>query len=125
MRLSLDTHILLWWYQQPEVLEEKLFSILIDRKNVVFVSSVVLWEITIKKGLGKLQVPPSFFKYLEEDFEELPISWKHAIEVQHLEGIHFDPFDRLLLAQAKLENLTLVTRDKNILKYTGVNLMQA
>jgi PIN domain nuclease of toxin-antitoxin system len=124
MRVSLDTHVAIWWYQKPELLKEATLSILADKNNIVYVSAAVLWEISIKISLKKLKISARFFDYIIDDFQELPISWKHANEVKNLPAIHQDPFDRLLIAQAKTDDLTLITSDKNILKY-NIKLIEA
>lgn len=118
MRLSLDTHIVIWWFENPEQLKESVIALIEDSANDVYVSSAVLWEISIKSAMGKLRLPANFISLLKKDFIELPILWKHTIELENLERLHQDPFDRLLIAQSKSENLTFVTKDKNILKYS-------
>lgn len=118
MRLSLDTHIVIWWFENPDQLKESVIALIEDSANDVYVSSAVLWEISIKSALGKLRLPANFISLLKKDFIELPILWKHTIELENLERLHQDPFDRLLIAQSKSENLTFVTKDKNILKYS-------
>jgi len=117
MKLSLDTHVVLWWYDEPERLQSSIIEAISDKSNTIFVSAVVLWEIVVKRQSGKLRVSSKLFDHIAEDFMELPISWKHIFELQKLEMIHNDPFDRLLVAQAITEDVTLVTHDHNIFKY--------
>lgn len=88
-----------------------------DKSNNIFVSAVSIWEISIKSSLSKLTVPTNFFDLVFTDFLELQVSWMHAREVAYLENIHQDPFDRLLIAQSRINGFTLLTKDKNIMKY--------
>lgn len=119
MNLLLDTHVLLWALSDSPKLSSEARAVIIDGKNVVFVSAVSAWEISIKKSLGFLQLPEG--DYLNElklhRFTPLDISTEHALAVEHLSMIHKDPFDRMLIAQAQSENLTLVTRDAKIKQY--------
>lgn len=87
-------------------------------RNDVLVSAAVAWEITIKKSLGKLEAPDDLEDAINDArFQMLPITVRHALEVQRLPPIHQDPFGRILIAQAMCEDLTLVTRDGRILRY--------
>ncbi|MFT4179211.1 MAG: type II toxin-antitoxin system VapC family toxin [Thermomonas sp.] len=117
MRLLLDTHVLLWALNDPARLGRKTRN-LIDRSEVL-VSVASLWEISIKAGLGKLKVEPrDIFDAIEPSgFDLLPIQAAHAIEVFSLGTTHGDPFDRLLVAQAKSERITLLTFDETLLGY--------
>ncbi|CAB1072852.1 Death on curing protein, Doc toxin [Olavius algarvensis Delta 1 endosymbiont] len=118
MNLLLDTHVLLWWLDADPTLSEKAKSTIADGKNLVFVSAAVIWEIRIKQALGKLDMPSNFRKVLErEAFEMLAITVEHSHAVGDLPAHHRDPFDRMLIAQATVERLTLVTRDIIIKKY--------
>ncbi len=104
----------------PE-LGDRAREIIASPANTVFLSAVVVWEARVKQGVGKLNVPPDFAAVLEDQgFEKLPISLAHAHEVQALPPLHRDPFDRMLIAQAKIEGLTLVTRDPIIAQYPVV-----
>jgi PIN domain nuclease of toxin-antitoxin system len=95
-----------------------------DGSNTVFVSSAVIWEIVIKKALGKLQAPDDITEVLEgSGFSQLPITIPHVLAVQKLPELHRDPFDRILIAQAICENLTLLTRDPQIEKYAVSHLV--
>ncbi len=119
MKILLDTHIMLWWFANDAALSEKTRKIIANTDNVIFVSVASAWEITIKKALGKLQAPDDLESAISaNNFEILPINIKHAIGISHLEPYHADPFDRILIAQAKIENLTLITHDKQILAYS-------
>ena len=118
MRYLLDTHILLWWLTNDKKLSKALRLIIADPENTLYVSSASVLEISIKTCLGKLSMPEN----LEEDFIEngfiaLPITIQHARLAGQLPDIHRDPFDRMLLAQAQLEKLTLLTHDKALKKY--------
>ena len=118
MNLLLDTHVLLWWIDANPTLSEKAKSKIADGNNLVFVSSAVIWEIHIKQALGKLEIPSNFRKVLDrQPFEMLAISAEHAHAVGDLPAHHRDPFDRMLIAQATVERLTLVTRDTIIRNY--------
>lgn len=118
MNLLLDTHALLWWLDDPDLLAEEARSAIEDGNNMVFVSAAVAWEIAIKKSLGKLEAPDDLQDMMgEEHFQPLPITIPHALAVAGLPAIHQDPFDRIQIAQAQLEKLTLVTRDGFIPQY--------
>ncbi len=110
--LLLDTHALLWWLASPEVLSEKAQAHLASVETEVYVSAASAWEISIKKALGKLAAPDDLLAQIAaEGFIPLPVRMEHALAVADLPLFHRDPFDRLLIAQARLENLLVVTRD--------------
>jgi PIN domain nuclease of toxin-antitoxin system len=116
----LDTHALLYLLSEPERLNTSLLSELQERQ--VYVSAVTIWEISIKVGLSKLELPHNFFECVEElEFDELSITHAHAREVLELEKIHSDPFDRMIIAQARVENLVIVTNDSLIQQYAGIH----
>ncbi len=119
MNLLLDTHAFLWAIDNNPNLSPKARDAIIDGHNVVFVSAATAWEISIKKSIGKLKVPNG--DYLEElilhRFTPLAITTEHALAVENLPPHHKDPFDRMLIAQAQIEKLTLVTRDPRIKAY--------
>jgi PIN domain nuclease of toxin-antitoxin system len=117
MRLLLDTHVILWWYQEPKKLKDSTIALISDRDNSVFVSDVVIWEIVIKTSLGKLKTSENIYKEIENDFDAMPIKTNHIHGTSSLEFIHHDPFDRLLIAQSMVENIALITNDKQISKY--------
>ena len=119
MKLLLDTHILIWWLD-PTIssLSEAAYAAISDSENLVFVSAATAWEITIKKALGKLDAPANLEEELARHrFQPLPITISHALAVGQLPPHHNDPFDRILVAQAKVEGLTLVTRDEKLKMY--------
>ena len=118
MNLLLDTHTLLWWLDDQSTLSKKAKTAIADGKNIVFISAVVIWEIKIKQALGKLEIPEDFRKVLDDQpFNKLDITVEHAYAVGDLPAHHRDPFDRMLVAQAKVEGLTLVTRDIRLKEY--------
>jgi PIN domain nuclease of toxin-antitoxin system len=118
MNLLLDTHVLLWWLDDFQNLSKKAKGAIADGKNLVFISAVVIWEIIIKQSLEKLKLPHNFRKVLDsQPFEQLDITVEHAHAVGGLPSHHRDPFDRMLVAQTKVEHLTLVTRDIGLKKY--------
>jgi PIN domain nuclease of toxin-antitoxin system len=124
-RLLLDTHAMLWWLDQPKRLTATARAAIAEGESTVYVSAVTVWEIVIKKVLGKLQAPNDLDRVLVDcRFTPLPISVDHALEVSRLPAIHHDPFDRMLIAQARLERLEIVTRDDNIIAY-GVPYIRA
>ena len=119
MEFLLDTHALIYLLSEPEQISEDLRSEL--EKGQVYISAASTWEIAIKVGLSKLTIPPNFFDFLRElEFEELPVTTAHTVEIMKLEQIHADPFDRMLIAQARIENLTIVTNDRMIKRYTEI-----
>src|SRR5690348_1123781 len=124
MRLLLDTHVLLWWLADRP-LSTQAYQAIADPANDVAVSAVTAWEISIKKALGKLHAPDDLPAQLEDcGFSALPISIEHAMVAGALPRHHDDPFGRMLVAQARAEDLTLVTRDERIADY-GVHVLLA
>ena len=118
MNLLLDTHVLLWWLDDNPALGETARRAIADPSNLVFMSAVSIWEIVIKKALGKLDVPDELADVLEEQpFHHLDMTAEHAFKVDELPHHHRDPFDRLLVAQSFVDGLTLVTHDSDISKY--------
>lgn len=117
MNYLIDTHVLLWWYEDPSKLKESTLKIISNRDNSIYVSDVVIWEIVIKVSIGKLKPKQNIYQEIEKDFELLPIKSTHIHRIANLESIHRDPFDRLLIAQSIEEDMTVITHDKLILKY--------
>ena len=122
MRLLLDTHVLLWWHDQPARLTETAYSAINDLGNDVFLSVVNGWEIQIKAQLGKLTLPKPLRSLLQEEqatngFRVLPVTMEHVYALDSFPLHHQDPFGRLLIAQAHHEGLTLVTHDPQLSAY--------
>lgn len=119
MNLLLDTHVLLWALDDDPSLSQAARNAIINGNNIVFVSAATAWEISIKRALGKLRTPAG--DYLEElrrhRFTPLDITSEHALAVEGLPPHHADPFDRMLVAQAQIEGLTLITHDSRIQAY--------
>lgn len=117
MALLLDTHVVLWWLIDDSRLSDPLKDSL-DHEPDVYVSTATVWEVAIKHALGKLAGPPDLPEQVRDsEFRSLPIADHHAIVAARLPQHHRDPFDRMLIAQARTEGLTLVTRDPEIQKY--------
>lgn len=120
MNLLLDTHVLIWWLADPSRLSLRAQEAIGDGGNIVFVSAVSVWEMAIKAALGKLRRPDDLDAQMKrERFQELPLRHAHAHAVAQLRMLHRDPFDRMLIAQARAESLTLVTDDATVLGYGG------
>jgi PIN domain nuclease of toxin-antitoxin system len=118
MSLLLDTQVLLWCLSDPKRLAVKVRRRIEGSGQVVFVSVVAAWEIEIKRALGKLEAPTDLDRELaEKRFTELPLRLAHVAELGSLPNLHRDPFDRMLVAQARVELLTLVTADDQIRAY--------
>jgi PIN domain nuclease of toxin-antitoxin system len=117
MRLLLDTHALLWWLAD-EGLTNQARDAIADPANLVMVSAASAWEISIKKALGKLSAPGDLERQVDASgFTPLPISVAHGLAAGQLRRHHDDPFDRMLIAQAFAEGLTIVTHDKRFADY--------
>ncbi len=118
MNLLLDTHVLIWAFTDDAQLSRQARSAIVDGHNLVFASAVSAWEIVIKKALGKLKAPDNYLEEVKRHrFEPLDVTTEHALQVGTLPQLHQDPFDRLLIAQAQCEGLTIITHDKNIRRY--------
>jgi PIN domain nuclease of toxin-antitoxin system len=118
MKILLDTHVLIWLLTEPERVSKQAIKELEKPDNIVYVSAASTWEMSIKQSAGKLDIPDDFKKVMQHyRFTELPITIEHTIRVKELPLLHKDPFDRLLVAQAIEEKLTLVTRDSLIEQY--------
>ena len=125
MRILLDTDILLWALTDNPKLSIQARETIVDEGNEIRVSAASIWEISIKQSLGKLDAPEDLLETIEATpFDILPITAKHAIEVRHLPLHHRVPFDRMLIAQARLEGMTIATRDRTFEGY-GVPIMVA
>ena len=118
MRLLLDTHVVLWWLSDAPALNEEARTAIADSENMVYVSTVTVWEIAVKRALGKLDISDDWYAVLSKGaFRQLSITWDHARTVGDLPDLHRDPFDRLLVAQAMVEDLVVVTHDTDMLQY--------
>ncbi|MBF0620791.1 MAG: type II toxin-antitoxin system VapC family toxin [Magnetococcales bacterium] len=123
MRLLLDTHALLWWFYGNEQLSERAKNAIANERNEVFVSSASAWEIATKFRIGKLPHAQEIAENLPhhlatQRFSSLPISLIHAQRAGLLSGAHRDPFDRMLITQSIVENLTLISIEKLFDQYT-------
>ena len=127
MKYLLDTHVLLWAAGQPERLSESVHTLLEDRQNQLYFSSVSIWEIVIKRSLGRndFVVDPRLLRYgsINNGYVELPMASEHALTLETLPGIHKDPFDRILVAQAITEQMKLITADTILGKYTDLAVL--
>jgi len=123
MKLLLDTHVLLWAAGQPAKLSRKARTLLNDPNNDLLFSAASVWEIVIKQGLGRadFQVNARHFRrgLLDNGYEELAMTSAHALALDDLPPLHKDPFDRMLLAQTRVEGLLLLTADTLVLQYPG------
>jgi PIN domain nuclease of toxin-antitoxin system len=122
VRLLLDTHALLWWLADNRKLGRRTRAAIADPRATVWVSAASAWEIAIKVALGRLELgePPEIClpREIERNhFTSLPVTVEHALAAAGLPPHHTDPFDRMLIAQAQLENLTLVTADEAFASY--------
>jgi PIN domain nuclease of toxin-antitoxin system len=122
MRLLLDTHVLLWWLADDRRLGDDHRALIADASNIVLVSAMTVAEIAIKTSLGKLEAPDDLLPTLESGgFDELTFEARHAEVLRTLPWHHRDPFDRMLIAQAIAERLTVLTADPHFAAY-GVDL---
>ena len=121
MKLLLDTHVLLWAAGMPDRLSKSALRLLSSQENSLFFSAASIWEIVIKLGLGRkdFQVDPYRLRreLVAHGYTELPIMAEHALRLQSLPPLHKDPFDRILLAQARSEGLFLLTADSAVIQY--------
>ena len=123
MKLLLDTQVLLWAAGQPQRLSARAKRLLNDEQNELLFSAASLWEIAIKSSLGRddFRVEPRVLRraLLDHGYIELPVTSEHAVSVDTLPPLHKDPFDRLLLAQALVEGIPLLTADAQLARYRG------
>jgi PIN domain nuclease of toxin-antitoxin system len=122
VKLLLDTHVWLWWQMAPERLSDKARDQIASAEAEVFLSTVSTWEMAIKITAGKLQLPAPLDEIipdslLRDDFRSLPLQHHHCFELAFLPMHHRDPFDRMLVAQARSEQLVLVTADRQLERY--------
>ncbi len=123
MRVLLDTHVFLWWLRDDAALGTKIRAVIAAPDNEIFLSAASIWEIGIKKALGKLKAPDRLDQIAEaRGFIGLPITLAHAGAAGALEQHHNDPFDRMLIAQARMEDLLLASNDSKLALYDIVTL---
>ncbi len=124
MGYLLDTHVLLWWLTTPEKIAKTAHQIIQDKANLIYISSASFWELAIKKSIGKLELPYNLLETaVAEGFKYLPIMPEEALGVADLPLLHADPFDRLLVIQAKLNDLIIMTHDTKIMQYPVVTVV--
>jgi PIN domain nuclease of toxin-antitoxin system len=122
MKLLLDTHAFIWWDSEPAKLSPQALALCQDRQNALMLSVVSVWEMQIKLQLGKLRLTLPLKEIIETQrqtngIEILPVTLAHVLALENLPAHHKDPFDRLLVAQAMVEEAVLVNLDPNIAKY--------
>ncbi len=127
MKLLLDSHTFVWWRDEPQKLSPTAFTEISNPNNDVFLSVATVWELQIKITLNKFTIKGTLENAVKDEqqnngFQILPINLSHALYLENLSLHHKDPFDRLLISQAVVENMTLVGADKNFAKYQ-VNLL--
>ncbi len=124
MRVLLDTHTAIWWFNDPAVLDIQARATLEDRETTAFLSAASVWEAVTKAAAGKLELPTSLPEAAERTgVLELAVEWVHAQRAAELPPIHRDPFDRFLVAQAMVENLVLMTRDALLVRYPVATML--
>lgn len=122
MSYLLDTHILLWWLKDDEKLRDGARKVISSKP--VWISVAAIWEIVIKRRLGKLEIPGNIEEVLKKQgMNILDIKMSHVLLLESLEDIHADPFDRIQICQAKKEGMTLITQDRQIKKYPGIEIL--
>jgi PIN domain nuclease of toxin-antitoxin system len=122
MKALLDTHTFLWWITDDPRLSTKVREIIGEGANELYLSAASGWEMAIKVSLGRLRLPDALERFIPEQLalnaiKSLPVQMSHALRVYALPDYHRDPFDRLLIAQAQLEDLPILTRDTQIARY--------
>lgn len=127
MKLLLDTHLLLWAAALPNRLSRAALKLIDNPANELFFSAGSIWEVAIKRGLGRsdFQADPRLLRrgLLDNGYSELPIVSDHVVAIDGLPPLHKDPFDRLLVAQATVEGITLLTSDSVVAQYAGATRM--
>ena len=123
MRILLDTHAFLWWISDAPQLSQKARQIIGNGENALFLSAASGWELAIKTRLGKLKLPADITSFIAEQLSvnaitPLPIQMKHALHLNSLPDFHRDPFDRMIVAQAQVEGLPVLTADPQLAGYS-------
>ena len=123
MQLLLDTHAFIWFISGDEAMPSKVIDAIRNIENKCYISIASIWEIAIKSSLKKLELKSDFNKIIdlliENEIELLPITFAHLQALIQLEFHHRDPFDRLIIAQGSVEQLTIITKDEQFVKYTN------
>lgn len=118
VRVLLDTHVLIWWLATPEKLKPAGYEVIVNPRHRIGVSMASIWEMTIKTSIGKLVVPDDLeHQIYRHRFEVLPLTFAHVRRLAMLPWHHCDPFDRMLIAQAQVENVPIITRDQHFSTY--------
>ena len=122
MKILLDTHIFIWWDSEPKLLSDRARNLCEDSNNILILSVVSVWEMQIKRQLGKLSLRIPLEQIIEgqqqrNSIEILPVNLDHVLSLDKLPIIHKDPFDRLLIAQARAEDIQILTSDAVFAKY--------
>ncbi|AIE76136.1 type II toxin-antitoxin system VapC family toxin [Synechocystis sp. PCC 6714] len=118
MKFLLDTHILLWWLGNDNRLTSNERAVITNPEHLIFVSAASIWEMSIKKSLGKLSTPDNLLIVLKENnFQVLGIAAEHGLAIADLPKHHKDPFDRMLIVQAQTEGLILISQDSKFSQY--------
>jgi PIN domain nuclease of toxin-antitoxin system len=122
VKILIDTQCWLWWFLAPDRLNARAHEIIAERRYPIYLSAASSWEIAIKVGLGKLELPEPPSRYVparlaDEGMDALPVEHAHALGVADLPPLHHDPFDRLLVSQARHERAALMTADPQVLGY--------
>ncbi|MEZ2237231.1 type II toxin-antitoxin system VapC family toxin [Microcoleus sp.] len=130
MKLLLDTQCFLWWFAQPERLNEEAIAQIADETNELWFSVASIWEMGIKVAIGKLPLPEPIDTYISSrmiqlDLRSLEIKAPHALRAAALPLHHRDPFDRMLIAQAQIEEMTLVSADSMFKQYSDITILWA
>jgi PIN domain nuclease of toxin-antitoxin system len=123
VRLLLDTHVALWYFDDPSLLVDDAREAIESSENVAYLSAASVWEWALKRAAGRIATPDDMVEGASRaSFEPLSVTWAHGQRAAALPTIHADPFDRMLVAQAISEGLVLVTRDRTIPRYDVVTL---
>jgi len=127
MKVVLDTHAFLWWITDDDRLSAHARSIIVNRENELYLSAATGWEIAIKAKLGRIHLPGRVDSFIAKQLElndifSLPIHMSHALNVYNMPNYHRDPFDRLIIAQAQLEKMSILTMDPQMARY-GVKVV--
>lgn len=130
MKLLLDMQCWLWWFAQPERLNEETIAHIADEMNELWFSVATIWEIGIKNALGKLPLPEPIDSYISSRMVQLGVQYleiraPHALRAAALPLHHRDPFDRMLIAQAQIEDMTLVSADSMFQQYSDISILCA